>query len=267
MWDTIRVTIRGTWAQVTLNRPEVHNALNPQMIDELQRAFQGMGAAPGVRAIVLQGTGPSFCAGGDLNWLRSSASVSREESTEEALRLGRMLLTLYRCPKPVIARIHGSVYGGGVGLAAACDMSVALETVGFCFSEVKLGLVPAVISPFVFRKAPHGQVRRYFLTGERIPAPAARELGLVSETVGSLPELDETVQRWIRQILTNGPEAMAGAKALTDPLSDAEWEAVLKEMAGRLADRRASSEGQEGIRAFLDKRRPSWHPGDLDGAA
>lgn len=262
MWETLKVDIQGTRAVVSLNRPEVHNALNLKLIDELTRAFRGIGASPAVRAIVLQGEGPSFCAGGDLTWLRSAVGASREENAEETLKLGRMLLTLYRCPKPVIARVHGSAYGGGIGLTAVCDLVVAQESTGFCFSEVRLGLVPAVISPFVLRKVLPGQARRYFMTGERMSAAAAREIGLVSEVVTTREELDETVHRWIRQLSTNGPEAMAGAKGLTDPLSEPEWEALLKSMAERLAERRSSPEGQEGIRAFLEKRAPSWHPGE-----
>lgn len=262
MWETLKVDMQGTHAVVSLNRPEVHNALNLKMIDELTRAFRGIGVSPGVRAIVLQGEGPSFCAGGDLTWLRTSVSSSREENQEETLKLGRMLLTLYRCPKPVIARVHGSAYGGGVGLTAVCDLVAAQESTGFCFSEVRLGLIPAVISPFVMRKVLPGHARRYFLTGERMSATVAREIGLVSEVAPTREDLDETVHRWIRQLSTNGPEAMAGAKGLTDPLTECEWEGVLKSMADRLAERRSSSEGQEGIRSFLEKRPPSWHPGE-----
>ena len=252
------INTKGGVATVTLNRPEAHNALGPELGAELTAAFQQLGTASNVRAIVLAAEGKSFCAGADLDWMRQTAAASEEENVAEVMQLARMFQTIYECPKPVIARVHGAAFGGGVGLVAVCDLSVALGSARFSFSEVKLGLIPAVISPFVLRKLSPGAARRYFLSAERFDAAEAWRLGLVSEIVETAEELDAQVEAWKEQLLANGPEAMTACKRLLDEVAPVDWEALLPVVARRIAERRASAEGQEGMRAFLEKRPPSW---------
>jgi methylglutaconyl-CoA hydratase len=256
----LAVTIEGRVATVTLRRPETHNALVPELGRELTEAFQELGSSAAVGAIVLAAEGKSFCAGADIDWMRRAASAGVEENTADALQLGRMFQAIYECPRPVIARVHGAVFGGGVGLVAACDLAVALEPVRFCFSEVKLGIIPAVISPFVLRKIAPGVARRYFLTAARFDAAEARRIGLVAEVAGTVEELDAQVRAWTDLLDANGPEAMAACKRLLDEVDPVDWDQVLPLVARRNAERRASEEGQEGIRAFLEKRVPAWHP-------
>jgi methylglutaconyl-CoA hydratase len=263
MPTTIDIQPDGPVATVTLRRPEVRNAFNAEMIRELTEAFQQIGAAPDTRVVVLAAEGPVFCAGADLNWMRSVVDYSFEENVADAMGLARMLEAIAGCPKPVIGRIQGAAFGGGVGLAAACDLVAAVEPAVFCFSEVKLGLVPAVISPFVFRKVHPGLARRYFLTAETFPAAEARRIGLIAEVVPSTEALDETVREWSRLLAANGPEALAACKRLIDEVTDAPWDDALDLAARRIAERRASAEGQEGMRAFLEKRRPTWKAPDV----
>jgi methylglutaconyl-CoA hydratase len=248
-------------ATVTLRRPEVHNALNPEMIAELGQAFGDLAASSETRVIVLAAEGKSFCAGADLHWMQAVAGQTFEENVAEAMSLARMLETIYHCPKPVVGRVQGAAFGGGVGLAAVCDIVVAAESAVFSFSETKLGLIPAVISPFVLRKLAPGMARRCFISAERIPAVEGRQIGLVSEVVPSEAELDEAVDRWTARLLANGPEAMAACKQLVEEISGSAsppWGEVLALAARRIAERRASEEGQEGMRAFLEKRPPRW---------
>ena len=260
MSDTVRTTQCRAVTKITLARPEVHNALNAAMIRELTETFAAAGADPTTRAVVLAAEGKSFCAGGDLQWMREAASYTPEENAADALRLGRMLKTIWDCPKPVIARVQGPAYGGGVGLLAACDLVAATETANLCFSEVRLGLVPAVITPFVLRKVAPGALRRYFLTAERIPAAEGRRLGLVSEVVPTEEELDSLISAWTGTLLQNGPQAMAGCKRVLDALPALDWDEALGYTSQQLAERRASEEGREGVRAFLEKRAPTWRP-------
>lgn len=247
---------QGTATTVTLRRPEAHNAFDSEMIRELTEAFEQVPA--GTRVVILAAEGKSFCAGADLNWMRSMVEYSFEENVADALALGKMLRTIYECPLPVIGRVQGAAYGGGVGLAAVCDVVVAVESARFCFSEARLGLVPAVISPFVLRKLPPGLARRYFVTAEPLTAAEARQAGLVSEVVPSIEALDEAVARWVERLKENGPEAMAACKRLVDEVDPPRWGEVLDLAARRIAERRASEEGQEGMRAFLERRRPVW---------
>jgi len=228
------------------------------MIAELTAAFRAARSSPQVRAVVLAAEGKSFCAGADLNWMREAAGYTLEENVQDARRLAVMLRSLYECPKPVVARVQGAVYGGGVGLAAACDFVAALETATFCFSEVRLGLVPAVISPFVLRKMSPGEARRYFVTAERFGAAEARRLGLVSETAASIEDLDRLVARTVEGLLLNGPEAMAACKQLVDEVCPFPWQELANLTSRQIAERRASAEGQEGLRAFFEKRPPDW---------
>lgn len=257
-FDTLKMSIEGRLATITLNRPEVRNAFNEQAIDEIGRAFEGLGRSEMVDAIVLAAAGPAFCAGADLHWMRKMAGYSLEENQADARQLADMLRTLYLCPKPVIAKIQGDCYAGGMGLAAACDIIVAAEEAHFCLSEVRLGLIPAVISPYVIRAMGENAARRYFLTAERFDAAEARRIGLVHEVVSSAA-LDAKTDQLAAALLANGPQAMLQAKTLVrevagQPLDDR----LLADTAERIARVRASDQGREGIAAFLEKRKPSW---------
>jgi len=231
---------------VTLARPESRNAFDAALIAELRDAFSDVGDA---RAVVLAGDGKSFCAGADVEWMRSSAELSYEENVQDARRLRLMLETIDGCPAPVVARVHGHALGGGVGLVACADIVVAAKGTEFAFSEVKLGIVTSVISPFALAKIGPSAARRYFVTGERFDAETAFRIGLVHEVAD---DLDAAVETLVDELLTAGPEAARHAKRLVLDRPDG----LATER--RIAERRTSEEGQEGLRAFLDKRKPSW---------
>jgi methylglutaconyl-CoA hydratase len=237
----------GMVLRLTLARPERRNAFDAELIRELTEAFTDIGDA---RVVVLAGDGNAFCAGADVEWQRASVDLSFEENVEDALRLYRMLVAVDGCPAPVVARIQGYCLGGGCGLAACCDIPVAGDDAVFGFSEVKLGIIPAVISPFVLARIGHGAARRYFLTGERFDAEAALRVGLVSEVASTL---DGAVERVVDELLTAGPEAVREAKRLVRP-EPPDGEA-LAQLAARM---RTSEDGQEGLRAFLEKREAAW---------
>jgi methylglutaconyl-CoA hydratase len=244
--SALRVERDGPWLRVTLARPERRNAFDAALIAELTDAFADVGDA---RAVVLAGDGESFCAGADVEWMRSSVDLSYEENVADALRLRAMLDAIDACPAPVVAAVHGHALGGGAGLVACADIAIAEAETQFAFSEVKLGIVPAVISPFALAKIGPGAARRYFVTGERFDAWNALWMGLVQEVT---VELDRAVEDVLVQIASAGPEAARAAKQLARaPLS-------ADETARRIAERRASAEGQEGLRAFLEKRAPGW---------
>lgn len=245
-------------ATVTLRRPEAHNALNAALIAELTGAFEELARDASTRVVVLAAEGKSFCAGGDLKWMREAAAYTFEENVADAQRLSRMLQAISGCPKPVIARVQGAAFGGGAGLAAACDLAAAAENALFSFSEVRLGLIPSVISPWVLRKLTPGDARRFFLTAERFSAAEARRTGLISEVAASEQELDARIAGWVEALLQNGPEAMAACKQLLDDASALEWSAFAGSTPRRLAERRATDEGREGVAAFLEKRSPNW---------
>ncbi len=254
----IQIEQNAHLATVTLARPELHNAFNDQMIAELAQAFQSLGENANIRAIILAAEGKSFCAGADLNWMKSMLAYSYDENIEDARKLAEMLRTIDECPKPVIGRIHGPAFGGGVGLASVCDLTVALESATFCLSEVKLGLLPAVISPFVLQKMPVAQARRYFITAERFSAAEAYRFGLVSAVESTVEAMDEQIQRWVGQFLQNGPEAVSLCKKLIREVSGVNKDAAITLATHRIAERRISEEGQEGMRAFLEKRPSQW---------
>jgi len=247
--SALRVERDGPVLRVTLARPQRRNAFDAELIAELAEAFADVGEA---RAVVLAGDGPSFSAGADIEWMRASVELSEDENVAEALRLRRMLLALDSCPAPVLARVHGAAIGGAAGLVACADVAVAAEDAIFAFSEVKLGIIPAVISPFVLAKIGPSAARRYFLTGERFDAGTALRIGLVHEVAA---DVDAACERVLGELLSGGPEAVRAAKRLVldAPLGD--------ETAVRIAERRASAEGQEGLRAFLEKRAPAWRSG------
>ncbi len=245
----------GPVEYVALNRPEVRNAFNAAVVAELT-AWAGE-ARPGVRVVVLAGEGPQFCAGADLAWMAGMAAYSREENLADALALSRMFTALDTLPLPLVGRIHGAALGGGCGLAAVCDIVVAADDAVFGFTEVKLGLVPAVIAPFALARIGRSAARELFLTGARFTATRAREIGLVHAVVPA-GALDETVAGYVRELVGAGPEAVAAAKALIREVSQTAPAAMASLTAGVIADRRVSAEGQEGLRAFLERRRAAW---------
>jgi methylglutaconyl-CoA hydratase len=244
--SALRIERDGELLRVTLARPERRNAFDAGLIAELAEAFADVGDA---RAVVLAGDGPSFCAGADVEWQRSSIDLTYEENVEDARTLYRMLESVFRCPAPVVARVQGFALGGGSGLTACADIVVAAEDAVFGFSEVRLGIIPSVISPWVLARIGPAASRRYFLTGERFDAETALRIGLVDEVAG---DLDAAVERIVGDLLAGGPVAVREAKRLVLEPAD-EDDAV-----ARAAARRTSEEGQEGLRAFLDKRRPGW---------
>jgi methylglutaconyl-CoA hydratase len=245
--SALRVERDGAVLRVTLTRPERRNAFDGALIDDLAAAFADVGDA---RAIVLRGDGPSFSAGADVEWMRSSVALSFDENVTDALRLRAMLDAIDGCPAPVVAAVQGHALGGGCGLVACCDIVVAAPDAQFAFSEVKLGIVPAVISPFALAKIGSSAARRWFVTGERFGAEVALRIGLVHDVAD---DLDAAVAQIVAEILTAGPDAARAAKRLARaPLS-------AEETAALIAHHRTSAEGQEGLTAFLEKRSPAWH--------
>ena len=247
-------------ATLTLNRPDVHNAFDDALVAVLTDALEGLAPRPDVRGVVLTGAGRSFSAGADLLWMQRMAGYSEAENLRDAAALARMLHTLDRLPKPTLAVVNGPAYGGGVGLVACCDVALASERASFALTEVRLGLTPATISPFVVNAIGPRQARRYFTTAEPIPAARARDIGLVHEVVPA-EELEAARDRIVHALLGGAPGAQADAKALAFLVEGrAVDDALAAETSRRIAARRASAEGREGLAAFLAKRPPSWRP-------
>ena len=245
-------------AEVWLNRPEVRNAFNDGVVVELTEAFTALAAQDGLRAIVLGGHGKAFCAGADLSWMRSMADYTWAQNHADASALAQMLWTLWTCPVPVVCRIQGDCYAGGVGLAAVCDIVVAAEGLHFCLSEARLGLLPATIGPYVVRAIGEQAARRYFVTAERFTAAQAQAMGLVHEVVPA-DALDAKVAEVVAALVANGPAAVKACKQLVKDVAGAPLTAALRaDTARRIADIRASDEGREGVQAFLHKREPAW---------
>jgi methylglutaconyl-CoA hydratase len=256
--NTLDIQIEGRVAKVFLNRPEVRNAFNDGVITELAEIFTRLGQDPGVRVIVLGGHGKAFCAGADLNWMKSMAGYGWEDNRADATRLAEMLWAIDSCPLPVVGRLHGDCYAGGMGLAACCDVLVAAEGMHFCLSEARLGLLPATISPYVMRAMGEQAARRYFITAERFSAAQAREMGFVHELVAA-DALDAKVDEIVALLVANGPAAVKACKRLVQDFAGREITPDLRaETARRIADIRASDEGREGVQAFLNKREPAW---------
>jgi len=257
---TLAIECRNGIALVTLARPEVHNAFDETSIAELTHALVELERDDTVRAVVLLGQGRSFCAGADLNWMKRMAGFGEKENLADAMALATLLKTLYRMPKPTIARVHGAAYGGGVGLIACCDIAIAAQQATFALTETKLGLIPATIGPYVVEAIGARAARRYFLTAERFDASAAYRIGLVHDIV---PEeaLDERINELLGALIAAGPHAQAESKALVRaiahrPIDDS----VSADTAARIARVRKSPEGREGVAAFLGKRAPAWIP-------
>lgn len=257
-YDTLLMTFEAKVATVTLNRPDVRNAFNEETIAELALAFDELGRNDNVRAIVLAANGPAFCAGADLNWMKKMAGYSDAENLADAAKLADMLRTIYLCPKPVVAKVQGDCYAGGMGLVAACDIAVSATEANYCLSEVKLGLIPGTISPYVIKAMGENAARRYFLTAERFSADEAHRIGFVHEVTGA-HMLDAAVAAIVKSLVSNSPNAVKQAKVLVRDMAGQEVnDALLLDTAERIAQIRASAEGREGVASFLEKRKPNW---------
>jgi len=254
----LRITHQGAICTITLCRPDVRNAFNDEVITELKTAFIDAGQAADVRCVVLAAEGPAFCAGADLNWMRRMADYTRDENLADAGQLAAMLRAIYECPKPTIARVQGDVFAGGVGLVAACDMAVSVDTATYCLSEVKLGLIPATISPYVIRAMGARAAHRYFLTAERFSAAEAHRIGLVHEVV-TADVLDAKVAELTRAVVSASPNAVRACKRLVQDVAEREIDdALVAHTVAGIADIRSSAEGKEGVQSFLQKRQPNW---------
>ncbi|TCP16300.1 enoyl-CoA hydratase/isomerase family protein [Simplicispira metamorpha] len=258
MSQNLSITQTGAVARITLTQPEVRNAFSDEVIAEITAAFTEVGARPDVRVVVLAAEGPAFCAGANLNWMRRMADYTREENLIDAGKLAQMLRVIYECPKPTIARVQGDVYAGGMGLVATCDMAVSVDTAGYCLSEVKLGLIPATISPYVIRAMGARAAHRYFLTAERFDAAEALRTGFVHAVVAP-DQLDAKVDELARAITVASPDAVRACKKLVQDVAERDINAqLIAATVEGIADIRASEQGREGVQSFLQKRKPGW---------
>lgn len=258
MATTLKTTLNQGVYTVELARPEVRNAFNDQVILDLQATFEAVEANPEIRVVVVRGAGPVFCAGGDLKWMQASINLAGRDNLEDTRRLTRMFATLNGCTKPVVGLLHGAVIGGGVGLASICDYVIASKETVFSLAEVRLGIIPACIGPFVLAKIGESHARAYFMSAERFAAERALQIGLVHELVDSPEALNVACGRITKNLLQCGPNAMAAAKSLVRNLKTMKFEDSLEYVAKVLADLRVTPEGQEGLKAFLEKRKPNW---------
>ena len=256
-YSTLQFSMEDGRALVALNRPDVHNAFNDQMLSELVDLFGRLRETPGARVVVVTGRGKSFCAGADLVWMKKMVDYSYEENIRDSNQVSECMYLLHTLPQPTIARVNGAAVGGGMGLVTACDIAIASEEAVFGLSEVKLGLVPAVISPYVLKKAGEGRCREYFLTGERLSAERALAAGLVNR-IAPPEELDSAVGEVVRMLLSSGPDALAVCKELLNTVPGMSLEEAKEYTVRVIADLRIGAEGQEGMNAFLEKRPPSW---------
>jgi len=257
MAESIRLVVSEGIARVTLARPEARNAFNAETIEQLHDVFARITAADDVRAVVLAGEGKVFCGGADIGWMRESLELSFDANVADAERMSDMFRTIDNCPKPVIGQIHGAALGGGAGLAAVCDIAIAADDAIFGFTEVKLGIIPAVISPFVLAKIGASHARALFLTGERFDARRAKHIGLVHEVVPAV-ELGAAVEHCLEELFTAGPAAVRGAKLLIRRVIDNDYDESRAITARAIAQQRIGTEGQEGLRAFLERRQASF---------
>jgi len=258
---SLAIERQGPVGLVTLNRPERHNAFDDALIAELTDALRTIEADDAIRVVVLSGAGKSFSAGADLNWMRRMAGFSTDDNRRDAMGLAVLMRTLAQLRKPTVARVHGAAYGGGAGLVACCDIAVATQFASFSFSEAKLGLIPAVISPYVIAAIGERYARRYFLTAERFDGAEAWRIGLVHEVTSGDAELDEKIGGIVDALLACGPVAQREAKELIRAVASRPFSSeVMQDTADRIAKIRSSPEGREGVAAFLEKRKPAWIP-------
>lgn len=252
-------TTRAGVAVVTLNRPKVHNAFNPDVIAKLSDIFETLRTADGVRVVLVDGAGPSFSAGADLAWMRAAADWTAHDNREDAGGMGEMLRRLSTLPQVTIALVHGAAMAGGCGILSACDIAVATKKASFALSEVRLGIIPAVISPYVIRAIGARAAHRYFLTAERFDAATAHALGLVHAVVEDEPALAQEAERLVQQVFTCAPGAIHAAKELIAAVAGRPIDShIISDTARRIAERRSSDEAKEGLSAFLEKRKPKW---------
>ena len=254
---SVERTFQDKIATITMRRAEMHNAFNTQLIQDLQAAFSDLSTDERLHAVVLTGDGPSFSAGADINMMKASATFSQEQNLNDALRMADLFDLVNAFPCPVVARVNGTAMGGGVGLVSVCDIVIAAESARFAFSEVKLGIAPAVISPYVVRKVGETHARVLFVTGERFSAARAKEIGLV-HIIAPLEELDDAVEKILRELLSSCPQSIRACKALALNVGHMDHDTARRYTAEIIARLRVSEEGQEGLRSFLEKRRPKW---------
>ena len=255
-YNTISVSKEKDIATIFLNRPDVHNAMNEELMKELTDCFKKLDKDKGARIIVLTGKGKSFCAGADLNWMKSMVAYSREENIKDSNLLLDLYESIYSCSKPVIAKVNGHAFGGGIGLFAACDIAIAATECKFAFSEVKLGIIPAVISTYISRRMKTSDMRRLFVTGERFDSNYAKEVGLVDYVASE--KIDDLVEKYVKIIRSSGPKAIIEVKKLVDACEKMDAEKYKKFSVEKISELRVSDEGQEGINAFLEKRKSKW---------
>ncbi|MBN1225085.1 MAG: enoyl-CoA hydratase/isomerase family protein [Candidatus Aminicenantes bacterium] len=256
-YETILSEQKDHVCRITFNRPEIHNAFNAVLIKEVTDALVRAEEDKDIRIVILTGKGKSFCAGADIQWMREIIQYSFGQNLEESLQLAEVLYRIYTLPKPTLAMVNGSAIGGGTGFLSACDISIAAEEAFFGLSEVKIGLVPAAISPYVIRKIGESKAREYFLTGARMSARRAAEIGLINEVV-PMKELEGRIDVLVQQLLTSGPEAVANCKELIRSVPSMSFEEAKAYTARMIANLRVSDEGQEGMAAFFEKRKPRW---------
>ena len=256
-YETIEIRKEKHIATVYLNRPEVHNAMNEQLMKELTTCFKELSRDDNTRIIILTGKGKSFCAGADLNWMKSMAKYSKDENIKDSRLLLDLYDSIYNCSKPVIGRVNGHAFGGGLGLFAVCDITIAIPDCKFAFSEVKLGIIPAVISTYIVRRIGLSNMRRLFITGERFNSEYAKEIGLIDYVV-SEGELDEIIQKYVELLHSSGPKAIVEVKKLVEAYRKMDVEKYKEHTVKKIAELRVSEEGQDGIKAFLEKRKTKW---------
>ena len=256
-YDTIELQRKKNIVTIYLNRPDVHNAMNEKLMKELTTCFKNLSEDKEVRVIILSGKGKSFCAGADLNWMKSMAKYSKEENIKDSRILLDLYEAIYNCPKPVIARINGHAFGGGIGLFAVCDINISVPNLKFAFSEVKLGIIPAVISTYIVRRIGLSNMKQLFITGERFNSEYAIKIGLIDYVVPE-EELDPFIQKYSEQIISSGPNAVKEVKKLVQSYEKMDINKYKENTVKKIADLRISEEGQEGINAFLEKRKTKW---------
>jgi len=256
-YDTIEVHIEKNIVTVYLNRSEVHNAMNEKLMKELTTCFKELTKDNNVRVFIITGKGKSFCAGADLNWMKSMAKYSKEENIEDSRLLLNLYEAIYSCPKPVIGRINGHAFGGGLGLFAVCDITIAVPNCKFAFSEVKLGIIPSVISTYIVKRIGLSNMRRLFITGERFNSEYAKSIGLIDHVVIE-EELDNEINKYAMLLLSSGPNAIKEVKKLADNYENFNIKKFKEHTVRKIAELRVSEEGQEGINAFLEKRKTKW---------
>jgi len=256
----LRLERAGAIGTITLDRPAIHNAFNDELISKITLAIEELGGDSAVRVVVFRANGPSFSAGGDLNWMQRARTYTAEENLRDARAGANMFLAVTQCPKPVIARVHARALGGGSGLVACCDMAVAVESAEFGLPEVKIGLLPGIIGPFVVARIGVANAREYFLTGARFPAARALEMGLIQRVASDEAAMDRIIDNWIADLMTSSPAAIAAAKQLIFDISNRPIDSALDVAAKSIADARVSAEGRAGVDAFLSRDKPPWIP-------